>query len=366
MYWVGFTRISGVGRVRFQRLLTAFGSMREAWEAGESALANANIDPKLCREIVSARPKIDLDAEMERLERAGVRALTWDDEEYPPRLKQIHDLPPVLYIKGRIVADDERSVAVVGTRTPTAYGREAAHRLSHDLATAGITIVSGLARGLDGVAHRAALEAGGRTVGVLGSGLDIIYPREHTNLASAIMESGALVSEHPLGTKPDARNFPRRNRIIAGMTLGTVVVEAGESSGALNTARHALEENREVFAVPGSILSPMGRGCNSLISSSGAKLVQDCVDILEELNLNYVGKQLEMAAVLPADEHETAVLRLVTYDPVHIDDIVRESEMNVASVSSALAMMELRGLVKQVGGMNYIRIRETPAEYRVV
>jgi DNA processing protein len=201
---------------------------------------------------------------------------------------------------------------------------------------------------------------------VLGSGTDIIYPREHGKLAGEILQNGAIVSEHPLGTRPNAQNFPRRNRIMSGMSLGTVVVEADERSGALLTANHALEQNREVFAVPGNIFSPMSRGTNRLIRDSAAKLVSGANDILEELNLSSIGEQIEMTALFPQDESESEVLRHVTYDPIHIDEVIRASGQSISTVSGAMAMMELKGLVKQVGGMNYIRLKETSAEYQAV
>ena len=303
---------------------------------------------------------------MEQLDRSGVRAITWHADEYPARLKEIYDPPPVLFVKGELLPEDERSVAVVGTRKPTAHGRESAYQITYDLARSGVTIVSGLALGIDGEAHRAALEAGQRTVAVLGSGTDTIYPREHAKLAGEILQVGALISEHPLGTRPNAQNFPRRNRIMSGMTLGTLVVEANERSGALLTANHALEQDREVFAVPGYIFSPKSRGTNKLIKDSGAKLVASAADVLEELNLSSIGEQIEMTALFPQDESESEVLRYVTYDPIHIDEIIRASGQNISTVSSVMAMMELKGLVRQVGGMNYIRLKETSAECQAV
>ena len=257
-------------------------------------------------------------------------------------------------------------MAVVGTRKTSAYGREAAYQLSYELARSGVTIVSGLARGIDSVAHRAALEAGHRTIAVLGSGVDVIYPRENANLAAEILNNGALISEFPLGTRPNAQNFPRRNRVMSGMTLGTVVVEADVTSGALLTANHALEQNREVFAVPGNIFSPNSRGVNRLIRDSAAKLIVDYNDILEELNLSSVGRQIEMTAMFPESDSEAEVLRYVTYDPVHIDEIIRSSALDIPTVSGVLAMMELKGIVRQVGNMNYIRLKESSAEYHAV
>ncbi|MCI0439337.1 MAG: DNA-processing protein DprA, partial [Chloroflexi bacterium] len=249
-YWIAFNRVPRIGRARFMLLEQRFGSMRDAWLAAASELTSAGLDARAVQMVVSRRQTIDPDAELGALSSSGARALTWHDDEYPPRLKEIYDLPPVLYVRGSLLPGDERSVSVVGTRKPSAYGREAAYRLSYDIARSGVTIVSGLARGVDAIAHRAALDAGQRTIAVMGSGVDVIYPREHTSLAEQILQNGALVSEHPLGTRPDAQHFPRRNRIMSGMTLGTVVIEASEQSGALLTANHALEQNREVFAVP--------------------------------------------------------------------------------------------------------------------
>lgn len=362
-YWLAFNRIRGIGRVRFKLLEDYFESMEAAWRASESELRAAGLDRRTIRSVVNGRREVKPDAEAERLLKSGVHAITWDDEEYPARLREIYDLPPLIYVKGSLIADDERSIAVVGTRNPSHYGRQVTEHLVYDIASAGVTIVSGLARGVDGVAHRTALDAGQRTVAVLGSGLDIIYPREHTDLSERIAENGALVSEHALGTRPDARNFPRRNRIMSGMTLGTLVIEAGTRSGALITARQALEENREVFAVPGSIYSPSSEGANRLIRESAAKLVMTCEDVLEELNLTVVARQIEMAALFSDDENEAELLRLITFDPIHVDEVCRSSGKSAPDVSGTLAMMELKGLVKQVGGMNYVRMRESSSEY---
>ena len=364
-YWLAFNKVRGIGRVRFKLLENHFDSMEAAWSASESELRAAGLDRRTIRSVADGRQKFDPDAEAERLLKGGVRAFTWQDDEYPAQLKEIYDLPPLIYVKGNLTPDDERSVAVVGTRNPSHYGRQVAEQLVYDIASAGVTIVSGLARGVDGIAHRIALDAGQRTIAVLGSGVDIIYPREHTSLSERIAENGALISELALGTRPDARNFPRRNRIMSGMTLGTLVIEAGARSGALITARQALEENREVFAVPGSIFSPNSEGTNRLIRESAAKLVTACEDVLEELNLSAVAQQIEMAALFPEDENEAELLRYITFDPVHVDDVCRSSGRSAPDVSSTLAMMELKGLVRQVGGMNYVRLREVSGEYSV-
>ncbi len=363
-YWIAFNRVRGVGRARIAMLEAHFGSLAEAWGANSAQLQQAGLDRRTAANVARSWSRIDPDAEMERVQKAGVTALTWHDDGYPPRLKEIYDKPPVLYVKGEILPEDERSLAVVGTRRTTAYGREVTRQVTSDLAQNGIAIVSGLAKGVDGVAHRAALDAGARTIAVMGSGLDVMYPREHAELAARIAESGAVVSEFSLGTRPDARNFPRRNRIISGMSLGTLVAEAPESSGALLTARHALEQDREVFCIPGNILSDNYKGCNKLIRDSAAKLVTCADDIIEELNLSSVEYQIELAAFFPEDEAQATALKYVTFDPIHIDEIIRNSSLPSSTVSGALTMMELRGLVRQVGGMNYVRLRESSQEYQ--
>jgi DNA processing protein len=236
--------------------------------------------------------------------------------------------------------------------------------MTSDLARSKITIVSGLAKGVDTIAHRAALDAGGRTLAVFACGLDIVYPGENERLARDIMEQGCLVSEYALGTRPRAENFPRRNRILSGLSLGVLVTEAGESSGAMITARMALEQNREVMAIPGSILSPVSRGTNRLIQE-GAKLVRGYEDILEELNLTTVTRQMEMKEILPETETEAVLLRQLSTEPTHIDEVCQKSGLTAATVSGTLAMMELKGLVKQVGTMNYVLSREARHEYRV-
>ena len=361
-YWVSFNLIPGIGRARFSLLRERFPDMEAAWRATPAELVACGLDARSVEAIVMRRPHLSPEAEMEKLERSGVKAITWDDAAYPARLKEIYDAPPVLYVRGRLAPEDEWSIAVVGTRRPTIYGREVVEGIAGDLARSGVTIISGLARGIDSVAHRSALDAGGRTIAVFACGLDIVYPAENLRLAQAIMERGALVSDYPLGTRPKAEHFPRRNRIMSGMSLGTLVVEAGEESGALITARLALEQNREVFAVPGSILSPSSRGTNRLIQD-GAKLVRGVKDILEELNLTAVPQQLEMREVVPADETESLVLKRLSAEPTHIDEVCRQSGLPVSTVSSTLAIMELKGMVRQVGGMNYVLAREVRADY---
>ncbi|MFQ5860880.1 MAG: DNA-processing protein DprA [Dehalococcoidia bacterium] len=362
-YWVAFNSVPGIGSQRFRLLERRFGTLEAAWQASGDELKRAGLDEGTISTLLARRPTISPEGELERLERAGVQVLTWHDAGYPPRLKEIYDPPPVFYIKGRLLLEDERSVTLVGTRRATAYGREATAALAGDLARSGVTIVSGLARGIDAVAHRAALQSGGRTIAVLASGLDIIYPPEHRDLAQEIEARGALVSELPLGVRPQAQQFPRRNRIMSGMTLGVLVIEAGQVSGALWTVRHALEQNREVFCVPGSIFSPASRGTNALIQE-GAKLVMSHTDVLEELNLTTVAHQMELRAVAPPENgNEALLLQHLSHEPLHIDEVRRRSGLPIAVVSSTLAMLELKGLARQVGAMHYIRAREVAADY---
>ena len=366
-YWVGFTLIPGIGRARFSRLEQHFGQMERAWQASATELDMAGLDNRSIEAITAMRPKISLDAEMDKLERYRVTVLTWKDEAYPSRLKEIYDPPPVLYIRGKLAPEDDWCLAVVGTRRPTYYGREVTEQIVGDLARNRITIVSGLAKGIDATAHRAALDSGGRSIAVFGCGLYVVYPRDHAKLAREVMEHGALASEFPLGTPPRRENFPLRNRIMSGLSLGTLVVEAGESSGALITAGLALEQNREVFAVPGSVLSQASRGTNRLIQE-GAKLVRGANDILEELNLTMAVQHVELKEVVPATETESRILQILrnlSPEPAHIDEVGRQSRLPIATVSSTLAMMELKGVVKQVGGMNYIIAREAREDYRV-
>jgi len=360
-YWIGFSCIPRIGRVRISQLEAHFGRLEHAWRATPGELKAAGLDSAGVSACVAARDSVDLDAEMDALDLQGVTALTWHDDAYPRQLREVYDRPPVLYVRGSLTAADEWAVAVVGTRRVTVYGRQAAEELARGLAVNNVTVVSGLARGVDAVAHRAALDAGGRSVGVLACGLDLVYPPEHKRLAEQIMERGALISDYPLGTQPRSEYFPRRNRILSGISLGVLVVEGDIKSGALITARQALEQNREVFAVPGSIYSPNSRGTNKLIQDGEAKLTLDIQDVLAELNLTMASHQIEMAELLPADETEAALLMHLGTQPIHIDEVRRESGLPIATVTSALAMLELKGMVRQVGRMNYIRSREMAA-----
>ena len=362
-YWVAFSRIQRVGAVRAALLESHFGSMEAAWSASAGALAASGVDRATVTSIVEGRPKISPEGEMERLQKAGVKAYAWSLPGYPAMLKEVDDRPPVLYVRGELLTEDEWAVAIVGTRRATPYGRQAAEHFATELAQHGITVVSGLARGIDAVAHRAAITAGGRTIAVLACGLDIVYPPEHLKLAQEIIEHGALVGDYPLGTQPRSEYFPRRNRILSALSLGVLVIEGDTDSGALITARLALEQNREVFAVPGSIYAPSYRGANALIQAGEAKLVTKTEDILEELNLSMSTHQMELREVAPADATEAALLRVIAAQPVHIDDLQRASGLPIASVSGALALLELKGVVKQVGPMSFVRARDVAVTY---
>jgi len=364
-YWIGFNIVSGIGPARFKMLLNYFGAAGKAWHASDGELRAAGLDRKSIESLLTARQRLSLEDELARVERMGASVITWEDDRYPPRLLEIHNAPPVLYVRGELLPQDEWAVAVVGTRSGTRYGRQMVAEIAGELGRSGITVVSGLARGIDSLAHRATLRAGGRTIAVLGSGIDIIYPSEHRDLASRITERGALVTEYPLGTKPEAGNFPPRNRIISGLSLGTLVVEAGKRSGALITADYALEQGREVFALPGSATSGKSEGTNRLIQEGAAKLVLSVQDVLEELNLTLVERHQEVRMFVPDDEREASILKHVSAEPIHVDDIGQRTSLPISEVTSTLALMELKGMVRQVGGMNYVLARERGVQYAV-
>jgi DNA processing protein len=368
-YWIAFSRIKGIGRVRFAKMESHFGNLSEAWHASGEELAASDLDAAAIKSIVASRSRISPDDELANMRRLGIEAHTCHDDNYPKRLREIYDYPPLIYVKGTLQPNDTYCVAIVGSRKLSAYGRQISQELAQELAANGITVVSGLARGVDTAAHQGALNAGGRTLAVLGSGVDHIYPGENTTLAGEIVAHGALISEYPPGTKPRPDYFPRRNRILSGLSLGVLVTEADENSGALITARHALEQNREVFAVPGSILTVTSRGSNRLIQE-GAKLVTNISDILQELNLSRLSQAPEEPAILPTadSDDETMLLNNLTAEPRHIDELCRLTGLPVAQVSSTLVILEIKGMAKQVGAMNYVleqRLRETALSYKV-
>lgn len=362
-YWIGFNLIKGIGAVRLQGLIAYFGDLESAWAADPAELAEAGLGAKVIERILAARETIHLDQVWEKIESQGIKILTWGDEAYPARLKEIDQPPPVLYIRGEYLPDDLFAVAVVGTRKITPYGRQVTEEIASFLAGSGITVISGLARGVDAVAHHAALKAGGRTIGVLGSGVDKIYPPEHRALAEQMIARGALISDYAVGTPPDASNFPPRNRIISGLSLAVVVVEAAETSGALITAEFAAAQGREVFAVPGSIFAPQSKGTNRLIQK-GAQLLLTPADLMQALDLTRIGAQKTARKLLPADDVEARVLEVLAGEPLHVDEIRNQADLPIEKISAALALMELKGMVRQVGGMNYVAVREAQADYK--
>lgn len=355
--WLGFHLTKGIGPARLDRLIDHFGDLALAWEATPGALAQAGLGEALRANIATTKRNWNLDREIARVEAAGVTLLTRADPAYPERLREIGGAPTVLYVKGALTPADDLALGIVGTRRATAYGREVTTRLAGELAAAGLTIVSGLAKGIDAVAHDAALRSGGRTVAFLGAGVDVIYPAEHRALAARIAGSGqgALVSEYHLGTAPDAPNFPARNRLIAGMSLGVLVTEAPARSGALITTDFAAEQGRDVFAVPGSILSPNSAGPNELLKE-GARPVTCVEDILGELNLIRREAQAETRRALPENEDERAILRLLGAGPTHVNDLGQVSGLPIAALGSLLMMLELKGLVRQLGVGQYVRV----------
>ena len=353
---VAFSHVTGIGPARLTALEKYFDSLSDAWRADRTQLRQAGLDKRTIEQLETTRATLDPDAEYAKLLDAGLSALTPDADAYPRRLREIPDPPPLLYVRGELAERDEWSLAIVGTRRPTAYGKQVTRQLAGELAAAGLTIVSGLARGVDGIAHEAALEQHGRTLAVVASGLDRVYPPEHKALAADILASGgAMLSEYPLGTRPDARFFPRRNRIIAGLTLGTLVTEAGEKSGTWHTVTSALDQGREVFAVPGPITSQQSTGANHVIQRGLGKLVTCAQDVLEELNLGPIERQAELVEQLPEDPVEALLLEHLSTAPTHVDELSRAIQRPVHETAAAMATLELKGLIQQVGPMTYAR-----------
>jgi DNA processing protein len=358
-YWLALNRVRGIGPARFRLLLERFGSARDAWEATPADWQAAGLDSRTVAALEKQRRDIEPAAEVERLLKLRVGALRTIDPAYPRLLREIPMPPPVLYVRGGLAPQDEWALAIVGTRRASPYGRQMTEKLAGELARQNITVVSGLARGIDTVAHHAALAVGGRTLAVLGCGPDLVYPPENAKLAARIVESGAILTEFPPGTQPEAGNFPARNRLISGLSLGVLVTEAPETSGALITTRFAAEQGRDVFAVPGNVTSRASVGANRLIQD-GATMVLEVDDILSDLNLHLAPQQMEMLELretLPENASEARLLGLLdaSDDPQHIDDLCRASGMPVAEVSGTLVMLELKGLVRLAGPMTYVK-----------
>lgn len=369
--WIALTSVEGVGSVAFRNLLSVYGSPRRVFEAALPELEQAaGLNHKTARNIKEFRGWERARAELARAEREGVSIVTCRDPAYPERLRRIYDPPPLLYIKGRLDAA-EIPVAVVGSRNASPYGRYVTERLCRELAQRGVTVVSGLARGIDTCAHRGALAGRGRTIAVMGCGIDVVYPPENRKLHGEIASSGAVVTEFPFGTEPDRPHFPARNRIISGLSLGVLIVEAGEKSGSLITARCALDQNREVFAVPGSIDLPGSRGVNRLLRQ-GAKLVENVEDILEEILPQIerpTAARPDATEEIPAraegapagtpglealTDQESRLLRFVTETPQDTDTLINRTGLAAAEALSLLLSLELKGYIRQLPGKRFI------------
>jgi DNA processing protein len=338
-----------IGSQTIKKLLYHFGESEKIWKMPTSQIS-LKIDEKIVGYINEVRDKINPDYVVEQLQRLNIGYLTFRDSDYPSLLKEASDCPAILYIKGSVKALTSNPIGVVGSRKYSNYGQRCAYKFSFDLAKSGLSIISGLALGIDAFAHRAAIDANGLTVGVLGCGLDKIYPVSNYNLAKEILESGgAIISEYPLGTTPAKYNFPARNRIVAGLSLGTLVVEAAEKSGALITAYEALDYNREVFAIPANIDSLNSVGSNKLIQA-GAKLVMSPADIINELNLPAKNNFEKARESIEQSDEESVLVNNLKDGPMLINEIVLKSGLNINQINSALTLMEIKGEVINLGG----------------
>jgi DNA processing protein len=362
-YWVAFSNVPGIGPARLRELLQRFGDVQAAWSAPESELEDC-LDRRTRQAFMHVRQELDPASALARLEGLGARAITPNSPDYPELLRQLDHPPYVLYVRGNLLPQDEWAVAIVGTRSPSAYGREVATTLARQLSEQGVTVVSGMARGIDALAHQATVEAGGRAIGILGCGIDVVYPPEHARLYASVESAGCLMSEFPLGTRPEGSNFPIRNRIISGLALATVVVEAGSKSGALITAHRAAEQGREVFAVPGNIFARNSQGTNRLIRDGAQPLLQ-IDDLLEALNLTRVVQQREARQIMPESDLEGRLLDQLSHEPLHVDDLGIALDLPPAEVSSTLTLMELKGMVRRTDGMRFARVHDAPRVYGV-
>lgn len=372
--WIALNMIPAIGRVRCHRLLQRLEAPENILSASVKELEGEGISDHLAEEIVQARAKLNLDRELSLIEKYRVKIITLDDEDFPFNLRNTAYPPPVVYVRGEILPQDRISLAIVGSRRATPYGKMVAETLSRELAKCGFTIISGMARGIDTMAHQGALAVKGRTLAVLGCGVDRVYPLENIRLRDQIITEGAVISEFPMSTPPLRQNFPIRNATISGLSLGVVVVEAAEDSGALITAHHALEQGREVFAVPGNITATTSHGTHSLIKQ-GAKLIEGINDILEELILIIENYDREITARLkeqictsgdkiPSRETELEVtlspedkkiLSLLSWEPQNIELVIKKSELPVQEVIGILTNLEIKGLIKQLPGKMFVK-----------
>lgn len=352
--------IPGIGAARLRMLVNHFGDPEGVLTANERDLTAVNgIDRALARRILSERSFHDeVQLQLSRLEKSDAKIVTFWDNDYPENLKKIYDPPVMLFVRGSLSSVDKYSVAIVGTRTPTIYGKHVTEKFTAELAQRGIVIISGLARGIDTIAHATAVRSGGKTIAVLGSGVDIIYPSENRRLSEQILVSGAIVSEYYMGSKPDAVNFPRRNRIISGISIGTILIETDENGGAMITAGTALDQNREVFALPGNIFEKKSRGTNKLIKEGRAKLVQDISDVLDELSYKLRPILKEKPKELPRVQlsiFEQRIFDFLTDDPLHIDVLAEKCAMATSDLLVHLLSLELKGVVKQLPGKYFTK-----------
>jgi len=357
LYLNALNKMTGVGAQKIKLLMNHFGSGEKIWQSSLEELIESGLNEKLAQNIIREKNIINPQEEWVKLEKENIHIIALDDPLYPQLLKEIPSAPYLIYVKGDYDFNSAPMLAVVGSRKFSQYGRQATLALSKDLASAGITIVSGMAIGIDTFAHQSALSENGKTVAVLGSSLDDknIGPRINFNLSRQIIDNGTLISDYPLETQATPQTFPARNRLMAGLTLGTIVVEAASQSGTLITANMALDFNREVFAIPGNIFSPTSQGANELIKR-GAKMVTNVNDILEELNLKNFFQEKKMKEIIPDSPEEEIILKILSYEPTHIDRIIKISKMNTSIVSSTLIILEMKGCIKDIGGQNYIKI----------
>lgn len=357
LYLLGWQCLMAEQGKKLWLLLKHFGSPRAAWEASVKELTGApGIGANDPENLARRRAEFDPAEEAARLRCAGMKFICYNEPGYPENLLQIFDPPPVIFIKGSVKSLDKLAIAVIGSRRPSPYGLLVAEKFARDLAALGVTVVSGMARGIDTAGHKGALSGGGRTVAVLGCGLDVVYPRENKRLMDKIVDSGAVISEYPLGTPPEPWHFPARNRIISGLSLGTVVVEAAEKSGALITADFALEQGRDVMAVPGNVVSPLSRGPHKLIKQ-GARLVEGAGDIIDEMGLErlFPIQEEDAGGKVKMSVEEKALYNLLSLEPVSLDELIDRTGFLPQKVLAALAYLEIKGLTRQMPGKLYVR-----------
>ena len=357
-YWVWLSSLPGIGARRFKQLIDHFGLPEEVWNANEKQLQSLQGFQKIIPSILDINLRNNIDTYMHRVEKLDIKILRVVDEDYPSNLKDIYDPPPVLHVCGKFEKTDDKAIAIVGSRNATEYGRGMAKEIANELALRGITVVSGMARGIDTFAHKGAIEVGGRTIAVMGCGVDVPYPPENRRLMDMVSKSGAVISEYPIGIQPFAGNFPARNRIVSGLSMGVVVIEAAERSGALITVDFALEQGKEVFALPGRVKSEESKGTNKLIKD-GAKIVTCTEDILEEFaNIELYNPKMHSVVEQKYSQlnfEEIKILEVIHTEPTHIDNILRGTGYNIQKINSLVTMLELKGILKQLPGKFFIR-----------